>query len=185
MSGAMVKRVYAPLLARARRAANPESRMKKAVDLIWNAFSTPTHPPEHTDDGHHHPAISWIGFYLFREGSGPDGADGLVLGPSRDKPACSPIGLHGVCGRCYLERASILVDDVATLGPNYIACDPNDRSELCIPLVNDEGVCWGVLDADSFQTAAFNEHDVRGMTMLCQRLGLTSASHGTPPILRL
>lgn len=180
MAKRVVNRVYAPILAKARSSGGRDARMKRAIDLLWDQFSKPMHPPEDGGDAHDHPAISWIGFYTKVEG-----ADEMVLGYCRNKPACSPIGLHGVCGRCFKEKRSVLVDDVATLGPNYIACDPLDKSELCVPLLADDGSCWAVLDADSYQAKAFEERDVQGMTMLLQRLGLTLKDQSTTEVLRL
>ncbi len=189
MGERVVNRVYASILARARSSGSLDARMKRAIDLLWDQFKTPLHAP-HTGEGaeggvaHEHPSISWIGFYTktAADGSGPDE---MVLGYRRDKPACSPIGLHGVCGRCWREKLPVLVDDVATLGKDYIACDPKDKSELCVPLLADDGTCWGVLDADSYEARAFNERDVQGMTMLLQRMGLTSKTYGTDETLRL
>ena len=100
--------------------------------------------------------------------------DELVLGPRRDKPACSPIGLHGVCGRAYTSRRPLVVSDVAELGENYVACDPRDRSEVVIPLVDDDGTCWAVLDLDSHQLGAFDETDVEGLTAVLRAAGLTA-----------
>lgn len=129
--------------------------MKLCCDLLWDAFSGQ--------------GLSWIGFY-----SKVEGADEMVLDVRRDKPACSPIGLHGCCGRSWKERRVIVVDDIATLGANYIACDPRDRAELVLPMMNADGTAWGVLDADSYDTRAFGEIDRAGMATLCEALGLTA-----------
>jgi len=130
-----------------------DTAMQPVVDLIWEQL--------------HLTGISWIGFYLHT------GGDELVLGPRRDKPACSPIGLHGACGRAFTTRLPLIVRDVADLGPNYIACDPRDRSEVVLPCIHD-GICWGVLDADSHELAAFDESDVIGLTRVLRIAGLTS-----------
>jgi len=100
-----------------------------------------------------------------------------VLGCCRDRPACSPIGLHGVCGRGVREAAPIVVGDVAELGAAYVACDPLDRSELVLPLL-DEGGVWGVLDLDSRLLDAFGPRDVEGLVDLVDRAGLLRP---TPP----
>jgi putative methionine-R-sulfoxide reductase with GAF domain len=175
-----LNRVYAPVLAKAKPKGDRDARMRLAIDLLWEYFSKPHPTPSAAKDGEpaapaaeRHAALSWVGFYTKVEG-----ADEMVLGYCRNKPACSPIGLHGVCGRCWRECRPVLVRDVATLGKDYIACDPNDKSELCVPLLNDEGSCWGVLDADSHQIGAFDDRDVQGMTMLLQRLELTSKAAG-------
>ena len=63
--------------------------------------------------------------------------------------------------------------DVADLGDNYIACDPRDRSEAVVPLFNDNGDCWAVLDLDSHDVGAFDETDVAGLVNVLQAAGLT------------
>ncbi|MBX3385434.1 MAG: GAF domain-containing protein [Phycisphaeraceae bacterium] len=132
-----------------------EARMKALVDAAWDLMS---------DRG-----VSWIGFY------GKDGErDQLMLLERRDKPACSPIGLHGACGRSWRSRKALIVSDVARLGEGYIACDPRDRSEIVIPMFDAGGSCWGVLDVDSHQTGAFNSADAEGLWSACFAAGLTT-----------
>jgi len=128
-------------------------RMRRVVDALWGACR-PT-------------GVSWVGFYL------PDGTESLVLGPARDKPACSPIGLHGVCGQAFRARSALVVQDVADLGENYIACDPRDRSEVVVPLLDAAGNCTGVLDVDSHTVGAFDDSDVAGLTAVLTAAGLT------------
>ena len=130
-----------------------DERMRAFVDLAWDAM----HPT----------GVSWLGFYLHQ------GKDELILGPRRDKPACSPIGLHGACGQAFLSRQPLVVRDVAELGANYIACDPRDRSEVVIPLFDEGGECWGVLDLDSYDVGAFADDDVAGLTLVLRAAGLT------------
>jgi putative methionine-R-sulfoxide reductase with GAF domain len=137
-----------------------EDRMQRAVDALWDALHTT--------------GISWIGFYLALPGK-----DEMVLGPRRDKPACSPIGLHGACGRSLLSGRALVVTDVAKLGEGYIACDPRDRSEAVLPLLNDDGTAWGVLDADSYQVGAFTRDDAVSLSTLMRRAGLCA---GTGPL---
>lgn len=129
-------------------------RMRVVVDRLWDAL----HPT----------GVSWIGFYVH------EGGDELVLGPMRDKPACSPIGLHGVCGRSFAERRVLVVRDVRELGENYVACDPRDRSEVVVPCVDKRGACWGVLDADSHEVGAFDERDAEGLRSLLRQARLTA-----------
>src|SRR5438105_13594580 len=96
----------------------------------------------------------------------------MIVGPRRDKPACSPIGLHGVCGGAWRERRAMVVRDVAELGTNYVACDPRDRSECVVPLIEEDGTCWGVLDLDSFEVGAFSDEDVSGLRMVLEAGGM-------------
>lgn len=130
-----------------------ETRLRACADALWEALA-PT-------------GVSWVGFYL------PDGAEALVLGPCRDQPACSPIGMHGACGRAFTQRRPLVVRDVADLGPNYIACDPRDRSEVVIPLLDEEGSCRAVLDLDSHEPGAFDECDVAGLTAVLKTANLS------------
>jgi putative methionine-R-sulfoxide reductase with GAF domain len=127
--------------------------MRKFVDAAWPALS-----PQ---------SVSWIGFYFIGLGQ-----DSMTLGPCRNKPACSPIGLHGVCGRGWLTRRSIVVRDVKVLGSDYVACDPRDQAELVIPLF-DRGVCYGVLDVDSFDVGAFSEADAAALEPMLISMELT------------
>ena len=129
------------------------ARMQAVVDSLWDALR-PT-------------GVSWVGFYLCEKG------EQLVLGPRRDKPACSPIGLHGACGQVFTSRVPLTVRDVAELGEGYIACDPRDRSEVVVPLFDESGNCWGVLDLDSYDLAAFDDTDVAGLQMVLRAAGLT------------
>ena len=107
-----------------------------------------------------------------------EGGDELVLGPQRDKLACSPIGMHGAFGRAFASREPLVVRDVAELGEDYIACDPRDRSGVVVPLLDEAGSCWGVLDLDRHQLGAFDHTDLEGLQRILQAAGL---SHAAPP----
>lgn len=124
-----------------------EERMQAVVDVLWEGLATK--------------GVSWLGFYIDEPDKTEDRR--LILGPRQPKPACSPIGLHGVCGQALVTRSVRLVRDVLELGPNYIACDPSDRSELVVPLIDASGRCWAVLDLDSHQLGAFDRGDVEGV----------------------
>lgn len=159
------RRDYAPVLAMVRalpKDAPREARMRGVCDAIW----------EHMGGDGPGRGISWIGFYAIS-------GDEMILRERRDKPACSPIGLHGACGRSWRERRTLIVEDVRTLGADYVACDPRDMSELVVPCFDPDGSCWGVLDADSFEIGAFDEHDARGMSASLVLAELTQA-HANP-----
>ena len=95
-----------------------------------------------------------------------------MLGPFQGKPACVriPIG-QGVCGAAAARGASVVVPDVHDF-PGHIACDPNSRSELVVPLVED-GAVLGVLDLDSPVLARFDEADRDG----CEQLVALFVAH--------
>ena len=109
------------------------------------------------------PDINWAGFY-FRRGRE------LVLGPFQGKPACVRIPLgKGVCGVAASRAATVLVRDVHDF-PGHIACDPNSRSELVVPLLpvlaGMAGEVLGVLDLDSPLLARFDAMDQAGCEQL-------------------
>src|SRR5882672_12954364 len=101
------------------------------------------------------PDINWVGFYFLQHDRE------LVVGPFQGKPACVriPVG-KGVCGTAAVRAATVLVPDVHDF-PGHIACDPNSRSELVIPLIR-AGSVLGVLDLDSPFVARFDEEDREG-----------------------
>jgi putative methionine-R-sulfoxide reductase with GAF domain len=139
--------------------------MQLIVDLLWDAFN---HGTVTSGSPQRPRAISWVGFYA------PDPADpqAMILAARRDKPACSPIGLHGACGQSHRERLALVIPDIATLGAGYIACDPRDRAELVVPLLQADGSSLGVLDFDSYDTNAFTHDDALGAIHLLRTVGL-------------
>ena len=102
--------------------------------------------------------ISWAGFYILQ-------GNKLVLGPFQGKPACIEIPLgRGVCGTAAFEDRAVAVDDVHSF-PGHIACDPDSRSELVVPLHKD-GKVFGVLDIDSPVKDRFTDEDSRTFSAL-------------------
>ncbi len=161
-------RDYLPLLsllAPAPSASDPLAAMQRVSDCLWDAFSGPSRG-----------SISWIGFYTFDRARPNE----LTLAARRNKPACSPIGLHGACGQCFLAKRPIVVPNVKTLGANYVACDPRDQAEVIVPLINPDGSCWGVLDGDSFDMGAFSIHDALALARLLHHVGLSAARFDSP-----
>lgn len=139
---------------------DPSDRLQPLSDAFWDAL----HPR----------GVSWIGFYIedpLATVASAGSEARMTLAARRDKPACSPIGVHGACGQSYREEAVRLIEDVALLGPNYIACDPRDQSELVLPIYRN-GACWGVLDADSHELACFGDADIAGMAGVLRAAGL-------------
>ena len=108
-------------------------------------------------------AASWVGFYVLR-------GHQLVLGPFQGKVACVRISLgKGVCGTAARERKTIVVADVDAF-PGHIACDAGSRSEIVVPVLS-QGRLVAVLDVDSYQPAAFDDADARGLEQAAEILG--------------
>jgi len=140
-----------------RNEVDRDAALAACVELLWPIL----HPT----------GVSWLGFYIDLPEKPDD--QRLILGPHRDRPACSPIGLHGVCGRALIDRRPCVVHDVAELGPNYIACDPRDRSEVVVPLLDVGGRSWAVLDLDSHEVGGFDDDDAEGLVRVLRNAGLT------------
>lgn len=164
-SPARAERDYLPILSRLPRpphTLDQTALMQAVCDALWDAFSTK--------------GLSWIGFYTWSRAR----PDELTLAVRRDKPACSPIGLHGVCGQCFHAKRPMIVRDVAVLGTNYVACDPRDKAEVVVPLLNPDGTCWAVLDGDSHDTDAFDTFDALSLWRLMRHVGLSAHGEESP-----
>ncbi|PXW88161.1 GAF domain-containing protein [Streptohalobacillus salinus] len=95
--------------------------------------------------------INWVGYYLMKENE-------LVLGPFQGMPACVRIAVgRGVCGTAVSEKSTQRIHDVHAF-PGHIACDPNSKSEIVIPILKDNQVI-GVLDIDSPELDRFDAID--------------------------
>jgi L-methionine (R)-S-oxide reductase len=108
------------------------------------------------------PDINWVGFYFYKERE-------LVLGPFQGKPACLRIAPgKGVCGTAFSSQKTIRVDDVHIF-PGHIACDPESRSEIVVPVFKNKKVI-AVLDVDSPVAGRFNEEDQAGLEKIVRLL---------------
>ncbi len=95
--------------------------------------------------------INWAGFY-FRNNYE------LLLGPFCGKPACERILIdNGVCGYSAKIKKTVIIPNVDNF-ENHIACDPNSKSEIVIPLLKNS-ILYGVLDIDSPKIDRFNADD--------------------------
>lgn len=106
--------------------------------------------------------INWVGFYLF------DGQK-LYLGPFQGKVACTNIEIgKGVCGSSAASRETIIVHDVTEF-PGHIACDGKSKSEIVVPLIQNDRLL-GVLDLDSYEHNSFSNTDKEYLEEICKFL---------------
>lgn len=97
-------------------------------------------------------AFHWVGFYLVQ-------GNELVLGPFQGPVACTRIAHgKGVCGTAWATNTTQLVPDVAAF-PGHIACSSQTQSEIVVPIHNEQGDVWAVLDIDSAQPNDFSDVD--------------------------
>jgi L-methionine (R)-S-oxide reductase len=100
------------------------------------------------------PYMDWVGVYLKEKEKNL-----LYLGPYVGEPGCDliPYG-KGVCGTVASAGKTLRVQDVRTL-TNYIACASSTLSEIVLPMNEEDGSLYGVLDIDSDTLGAFTETD--------------------------
>ena len=115
--------------------------------------------------------LNWAGFYFLREGE-------LIVGPFQGKPACVRIAMgKGVCGTAADKLEIQRVADVHAFD-GHIACDPDSRAELVVPLLV-HGTLVGVVDIDSPAPGRFSEADQAGVEEACAVLSQVLENHGT------
>jgi L-methionine (R)-S-oxide reductase len=105
---------------------------------------------------HQFPRFFWTGFYRVCGGR-------LVVGPYIGTVGCLQIEFgRGVCGTAAAQRETLVVPDVNQF-PGHIACDPNSKSEIVVPVFAADGELTAVLDVDSDQLDAFDDDDRAGL----------------------
>ncbi|MBD3285481.1 GAF domain-containing protein [candidate division WOR-3 bacterium] len=109
------------------------------------------------------PHYDWVGFYL----TDPNVERQLVLGPYSGAPTEHVrIGFgQGICGQAAETKKTFIVQDVSA-ETNYLACSPDVRSEIVLPLLH-QGEVMGELDIDSHTTGAFSEEDRGFLLKVC------------------
>ena len=110
----------------------------------------------------------WVGFYLVK-------ADELVLGPFHGPVACTRIAKgKGVCGTAWSENKTQLVPNVEQF-PGHIACSSQTKSEIVVPLHDERGNIWAVLDVDSDKQDDFTDTDRDALEQLASWLSAGKA----------
>ena len=113
---------------------------------------------------HRFEAFFWTGFYRVC-------GDRLVVGPYIGTVGCLQIEFgRGVCGTAAQRRETIVVPDVSAF-PGHIACDPNSKSEIVVPVLDARGELIAVLDVDSDRVDAFDEEDRAGLEKIVGLFG--------------
>lgn len=114
----------------------------------------------------HLPYYFWVGFYLVKDAR-------LVVGPYQGTLGCLTIDFgRGVCGKAARTGQTQIVEDVHQLqqGSEHIACDPNSRSEIVVPVFDAKGDLIAVFDVDSTLPGSFDEVDRENLERLMEKL---------------
>jgi GAF domain-containing protein len=140
------ERVYKQLEGLLGATDNPISRMATIAAIL-----------HHKMDG-----FFWTGFYLLHQGE-------LLVGPYQGPAACQVLEKDkGVCWTGINRGEALIVPDVEKF-PGHIACDSRSRSEIVIPVFDQEKVI-GVLDVDSKDLDRFDEVDAEGLKRILSLL---------------
>lgn len=109
--------------------------------------------------------INWLGFY-FADNQNQE----LYLGPFQGLQATSNISYTaGVCGHAATIKQTIIVPDVHSF-EGHIACDFRSRSEIVVPIFDNQGNLYAVLDVDSPREARFTETEKRLLEEVAQTI---------------
>jgi L-methionine (R)-S-oxide reductase len=94
----------------------------------------------------------WTGFYLHKAGK-------LIVGPYQGPVACQELEKdRGVCWAAVHGAAPVLVPDVHAF-PGHITCDSRSRSEITLPVFDQNGEIVAVFDVDSDRPDSFSDVD--------------------------
>lgn len=111
--------------------------------------------------------INWLGFYLYNKKD-----ETLILGPFQGRPAVDTISINdGVCGTCARKQTTILVDDVHNFC-GHIACDVQSKSEIVVPVFDEGGNLFAIIDVDSPIKARFTVEEKELLEHVATRLSL-------------
>jgi GAF domain-containing protein len=72
-----------------------------------------------------------------------------------------------VCGTAWQREETVIVPDVEQF-PGHIACSSESRSEIVVPVFDDNNKVIAVLDIDSTQLATFDDTDRKYLEEICQ-----------------
>jgi GAF domain-containing protein len=95
----------------------------------------------------------WTGFYCLKDGE-------LIVKTYQGTVACQVLEKNtGICWAGINQGKTIIVPDVHRF-PGHIACDSRSKSEIVVPLRDNNSRIIAVLDVDSTSLNAFDETDV-------------------------
>lgn len=105
----------------------------------------------------------WIGVYALID-------DELIVRSYQGSVACQKLRHHaGVCWAAVSSGQAVIVPDVNNF-PGHIACNSLSKSEIVIPIRNQEGCVFACLDVDSDRLNAFDSDDLAGLEKILSLL---------------
>ena len=130
------QRIYAQLDELLQKTGDPVARMASICAVLH-------HKMDH---------YFWTGFYLYKEGK-------LIVGPYQGPVACQELAKDkGVCWAAFNAQEPVVVTDVHAF-PGHIACDSRSKSEITLPVFDQQRQIKAIFDVDSDHFNSFNEID--------------------------
>lgn len=137
------ERIYKQLSELLPKTDDPFARMSSIIAVLHNKMEY----------------FFWTGYYLLKN-------DKLIVGQYQGPVACQELAKDtGVCWAGINQKRAIIVEDVEKF-PGHIACDSRSKSEIVIPLKDQQGNIIGVLDVDSNEYKQFDEIDEEHLTKI-------------------
>ncbi len=109
--------------------------------------------------------FDWVGVYLLNTEENELWLHNYVGAPTEHSKI--PVGT-GVCGTAVEQGANQNIDDVTKV-ENYLACDPDVRSEMVV-LIRAGDQIFGQIDIDSRAEAAFERDDLDAVEAVADKL---------------
>ncbi|MFW5805997.1 MAG: GAF domain-containing protein [Bacteroidales bacterium] len=141
---------------RYQRMYNQIADLVQATSSPWSRMSTIAAVLHHKM-----PFFFWTGFYYLDQGD-------LLVGPYQGPVACLKLAPDkGVCRACVDRQETVIVPDVEQF-PGHIACSSQSRSEIVVPVRDQNGQIVSVLDVDSRELNAFDQEDRSGLEKIVE-----------------
>ena len=98
------------------------------------------------------PYYFWTGIYVLLDLD-------LIVRSYQGPVACQLLKRHtGVCWAAIDREETVVVEDVEQF-PGHIACSSQSKSEIVVPLRDENGKVFGCFDIDSTEIGSFDETD--------------------------
>ncbi len=108
-------------------------------------------------------AFFWTGVYALID-------DELIVRSYQGPVACQKLRHHiGVCWAAVNSGETVIVPNVEEF-PGHIACNSLSKSEIVVPIRNQEGKVFACLDIDSDKLDAFDSADKEGLIKILSLL---------------
>ena len=126
---------------------DPFARMTTVIAVIYNKFDN----------------FFWSGFYRLTKGE-------LVVTTYQGSLACLVLQKHtGICWAAIDNKETMIIEDVDNF-PGHIACDSRSKSEIVIPVKDENDDIVAVLDIDSEELNSFDEDDTIGLKSIVEMI---------------